>query len=207
MLANGGVETAADMARCLAETLQPHMIEAATPCAGGCSPMPNPSPNPNQARCLAETRCDGVMLAEAALENPSVFEGGAAGAAQEALALEYLELVLAYADVHMHMQHAHAHAHAHMHMHMHMHVHVVYVLGPTRASLLRAVRARGARQLGPGEGSAVRALYAYQPRACYVPRTVWCTTGGGGRGRPIQCAAWRGQATYLHSVLHRAAGA
>ena len=28
-----------------------------------------------------------------ALENPAVFEGGAAGAAQEALALEYLELV------------------------------------------------------------------------------------------------------------------
>ena len=52
MLANGGVETAADMARCLAETLQPHMIEAATPCAGGCSPMPNPSPNPNQAGAL-----------------------------------------------------------------------------------------------------------------------------------------------------------
>ena len=58
VLANGGVETAADM-----------------------------------ARCLAETGCDGVMLAEAALENPSVFEGGAAGAAQEALALEYLGLV------------------------------------------------------------------------------------------------------------------
>ena len=32
-----------------------------------------------------------------ALENPAVFEGGAAGAAQEALALEYLELVEACA--------------------------------------------------------------------------------------------------------------
>ena len=57
VLANGGIESAADM-----------------------------------ARCIEQTGCDGVMVAEAALENPAIWEGGATGAAPEALALEYLAI-------------------------------------------------------------------------------------------------------------------
>ena len=58
VLANGGIETSADM-----------------------------------ARCLAQTGCDGCMVAEAALENPAIWEGGAAGAAQEELGLELLAVL------------------------------------------------------------------------------------------------------------------
>jgi|TARA_B100000524_G_scaffold346274_1_gene246189 tRNA-dihydrouridine synthase 1 len=43
-------------------------------------------------RCIAHTGCDGAMLAEAALENPSVFEGHVTGDDQESLCFEYLAL-------------------------------------------------------------------------------------------------------------------
>jgi tRNA-dihydrouridine synthase 1 len=43
--------------------------------------------------CLAATRCDAVMLSEAALENPAIFEGASPSrAGQLALAREYLAL-------------------------------------------------------------------------------------------------------------------
>lgn len=51
-------------------------------------------------RCLAQTGCDGVMLAEAALENPAVFEGHVTGDDQEALCLEYLSLQADFAADH-----------------------------------------------------------------------------------------------------------
>ena len=47
-------------------------------------------------RCIAATGCAGVMVAEAALENPAFFEGGRAGDAPIALALEYLDVREAY---------------------------------------------------------------------------------------------------------------
>ena len=41
-------------------------------------------------RCIAATGADGVLVGEAALENPAIFEGGRVGDAQGALAEEYL---------------------------------------------------------------------------------------------------------------------
>ena len=41
-------------------------------------------------RCIAATGADGVLIGEAALENPAIFEGGRVGDAQGALAEEYL---------------------------------------------------------------------------------------------------------------------
>jgi len=63
------------------------------------------------AACLKATGCDGVMVGEALLENPALFEGcptggGDAASSSEALALEYLDIQALYpADLRSVKQH------------------------------------------------------------------------------------------------------
>ena len=69
-------------------------------------------------RCLQATGADGVLVGEALLENPALFEGKECGADQPALAIEYLDLQASCpADLRSVKQHLFSILYAHVQVH------------------------------------------------------------------------------------------
>ena len=103
------------------------------------------------SRCLATTGCAGVMVAEAALENPAIFEGAPVGARQPALAAELIDIAAAQPAPRRHLK---QHLFQMLYAGLHVHTDLRGALDRARSldemrSVVRELDARPAGREGP----------------------------------------------------------